>query len=56
MTKYYMDPISGNVQTLRMWKIDFMSMSAESWGGEEFEDAQLIAVARDINGEWAEIE
>jgi hypothetical protein len=29
-------------------------MSAEEWGGETFEDADLIEVVQDENGNWIE--
>lgn len=47
----YMNPATGSVATLEEWEADFVSMSAEEWGGEHFEDGGLIEVVPNIEGE-----
>ena len=49
-----MNPATGSVATLEEWKADFESMTAEEWGGQNFEDAGLVEVVQDENGDWIE--
>ena len=53
-TRYFMNPATGSVATLEEWKADFESMTAEEWGGQNFEDAGLVEVVQDENGYWIE--
>ena len=53
-TRYFMNPDTGSVATLEEWKADFESMTAEEWGGQTFEDAGLVEVVQDENGDWIE--
>ena len=53
-TRYFMNPTTGSVAPESEWREDFASMTAEEWGGERFEDAGLIEVVQDENGEWVE--
>ena len=39
-----MNPATGSVATIEEWKADFESMTAEEWGGQNFEDAGLVEV------------
>lgn len=59
--KMLMNPATGSVATESEWREDFACMSNEEWGGETFEDAELIEVVKndpekpgyDLNfGEW----
>ena len=54
MEKMLMNPATGSVATLKEWKDDFESMTAEEWGGETFESAGLVEVVQDENGDWIE--
>lgn len=47
----YMNPATGSVATLEEWEAEFESMTAEEWGGENFEDAGLVEVVRNVEGE-----
>lgn len=49
-----MNPISGDVQTEQEWREDYATMDPGLWGGPEFEDANLIEVVKDENGQWVE--
>jgi len=41
----------------RGWRAGFAPMTQEGgWGGESFEDAGLVEVVRDENGNWVEAE
>lgn len=60
-----MNPMTGNVATKEEWLHDFETMSAEEWGGQAFEDAGLVEVVRNVEGEtgydphageWREVE
>lgn len=60
-----MNPVTGNVASYEEWAHDFEVMSAEEWGGENFEDAGLVEVVRNVEGEpgydpdageWREVE
>ena len=53
-TRYFMNPATGSVSTIEEWKSDFESMTAEEWGGQNFEDAGLVEVVQDENGDWIE--
>ena len=53
-TRYFMNPATGSVATREEWKADFESMTAEEWGGQTFEDAGLVEVVQDENGDWIE--
>jgi len=53
-TIYLMNPHTGSVAPEAEWMADFESMTAEEWGGERFEDAGLIEVIRDREGNWTE--
>ena len=49
--RYYMHPVSGDVQTGEDWQADKESMAPEMWGdGDNF----LIEVEK-VNGEWEEV-
>lgn len=39
-----MNPHTGSVAPESEWRHDFASMSAEEWGGDNFEDADLVEV------------
>ena len=54
MEKRLMNLATGSVATIEEWKADFESMTAEEWGGETFEDAGLVEVVQDENGDWIE--
>ena len=49
-----MNPATGIVATIEEWKADFESMTSKEWGGETFEDAGLVEVVQDENGDWIE--
>lgn len=51
MEKILMNPATGSVAPESEWLADFESMSAEEWGGENFEDAGLIEVVANVEGE-----
>lgn len=56
-TTMLMNPATGNVAPLEEWKSDFTSMSAEEWGGDRFEDADLVEVIWDEDSQtWIEAE
>lgn len=44
--KMLMNPATGSVAPESEWREDFASMSHEEWGGETFEDAELIEVVK----------
>ena len=48
---YLMNPHTGTVQTRDEWLADFGACEPEEWGGENFEDADLIEVVPNIEGE-----
>ena len=54
MTTYLMNPATGSVDTLQNWRLSFESMNAEEWGGFSFEDAGLVKVILDDQGDWIE--
>ena len=57
MEKMLMNPATGSVATLEEWKADFESMTAEEWGGQNFEDAGLVEVIWDEeSNDWREAE
>lgn len=41
---YLKDPVSGVVQTYEEWRSTFSLLPAELWGGDRFEDADLVPV------------
>lgn len=46
-----MNPYTGSVAPESEWRADFENMTAEQWGGESFEDGELIEVVRNTPGE-----
>lgn len=56
-----MNPATGSVDTEYHWRHEYRSLMAEGkdgvkmWGGTEFEDAGLIEVRKDENGDWVEV-
>ena len=58
MATMLMNPVTGSVDTLEGWKADFEAIAEEDraalWGGESFEDAGLVEVVKDENGDWVE--
>lgn len=56
MEKMLMNPETGSVAPESEWLADFESMTAEEWGGENFEDAGLVEVVPDGEGGWKEAE
>lgn len=51
MEKMLMNPNTGNVASESEWMNDFNSMTEEEWGGNSFEDAGLIEVVPNVEGE-----
>ena len=51
MDKMLMNPATGSVAPEREWREDFASMTAEEWGGQNFEDGGLIEVVPNVAGE-----
>lgn len=51
MGKMLMNPETGSVAPESEWLADFESMTAEEWGGESFDDAGLVEVVPNIEGE-----
>ena len=51
MKKMLMNPATGSVATLEEWKAGFESMTAEEWGGQNFEDGGLIEVVENVEGQ-----
>lgn len=51
MEKMLMNPHTGSVAPESEWRKDFESMTAEEWGGNSFEDADLIEVVPNVEGE-----
>ena len=49
-----MNPKTGTVQTKKEWQDDFENTTPELWGGENFDDANLIHVIF-AGGEWKEV-
>ena len=55
-----MNPATGSVDTESQWRHEYRSLMTEGkdgvilWGGTEFEDAGLIEVRKDENGDWVE--
>lgn len=49
--EYYMNPRTGTVQTIDEWREDFEHSDPDEWGGEDFEDAELVEVVQNIPGE-----
>ena len=47
-----MNPIDGSVAPESEWLADFQAMTPEEWGGENFDDAELIEVVPDGDGWW----
>lgn len=41
---YLMNPVTGSVASRSEWEDDFQNMTAEEWGGPDFDDAGLIEV------------
>ena len=41
-----MNPYTGSVAPESEWRADFENVTAEQWGGESFEDGELIEVVR----------
>ena len=55
METYLMNPHTGTVQTENEWREDFEHSDPDEWGGENFEDATLVPVRRNEDGEWTAI-
>ena len=57
-SRYFMNPATGSVSSLEEWKADFADIAPEErpevWGGQNFEDAGLVEVVQDENGDWIE--
>lgn len=51
MEKMLMNPTTGSVASESEWLSDFNSMTEEEWGGASFEDAGLIEVVANVEGE-----
>lgn len=51
MEKMLMNPTTGSVAPESEWRADFESMTPEEWGGENFEDAVLVEVVPNNEGE-----
>lgn len=51
MGKILMNPATGSVATESEWLDSFEGMNAEAWGGVSFEDAGLVEVVPNIEGE-----
>ena len=49
-----MNPKTGTVQTKKEWQDDFENTTPELWGGENFDDANLIHVIF-ADDEWKEV-
>ena len=48
---YLMNPATGSVASLEEWQEDFEHLSADEWGGDSFEDANLIEVVPNVEGQ-----
>lgn len=53
---YLMNPHTGSVDTEEGWIEDWKSVPEELWGGPAFEDADLIEVEKNADGDWVEAE
>ena len=51
-----MNPHTDSVATEEEWKEEFANMTAEEWGGEKFEDADLVPVILNSVGVWVEVD
>jgi len=51
METFLMNPHTGTVQTEEEWREDYLDCTTEEWGGDNFEDAELIEVVRNVPGE-----
>lgn len=51
MEKMLMNPNTGSVAPESEWVNDFNTMSPEEWGGDRFEDAGLIEVVPNVEGQ-----
>ena len=51
METFLMNPHTGTVQSLEEWYEDFENCTPEEWGGENFEDAELVEVVKNDPGE-----
>ncbi len=51
-----MNPQTGTVATEEEWHEVFLKSSFEEWGGENFEDADLIPVIFNSVGAWVEVD
>ena len=51
METFLMNPHTGTVQTEEEWYEDYLDCTPEEWGGESFEDAELVEVVKNIPGE-----
>lgn len=45
-----MNPATGSVASREEWEADFKTSTPEEWGGEHFEDADLVEVIPNIEG------
>ena len=50
MEKMLMNPYTGSVAPEGEWRADFENMTAEEWGGENFEDNALVEVVPNVKG------
>lgn len=61
ITRMLMNPATGSVDCEAYWRSEYESLMAEgesgvaAWGGTAFEDAGLIEVRKDENGDWVEV-
>lgn len=55
-TVFLMEPFSGVVQTVEEWRADYAILSSDVWGGNNFEDANLVPVVWDeVTDYWQEV-
>ena len=48
---YLMNPETGTVASHEEWIFDFNASTPEEWGGETFEDAALLEVVENVEGQ-----
>lgn len=60
MATYLMNPHTGSVDTLENWQADFnacpVDLREDQGWPESFEDAELVEVVRNEDGEWVDAE
>lgn len=52
--QYLMNPVTGSVDTEEDWWAVFRSASPEEWGGDAFDDAELVPVIYTDDNGWVE--